>query len=676
MVLVKMDVGELRGVVSDLKSFWDKAMTEWTEVGNASSRALADTGTMSTALSTHLTALSDQWKDLQARIDLAVLVNTGDDGHVPSGVLQYTLPGSDESLEAVKQALGKELAEYSRTDRARTDTDGQKVLDGLLDRYDDDQLIMSAFLDDLGPNGLFDLMTETAGYMGVDERDLRLSILEHLKHGLGTADAGWPPSRSSAYAKSLVDAATDPGDDYNDKWSDYSSALSFLLYDSSYSDAFLTAAADGIDAYERVASDGRPGLWMGRMMGPNKWGAYFPEDAISASWDPSVSLMTALAHNADVSLDFFGEGGGHGKPTDREMYWIHDRTWSDDQFSALSGALDAATTDPGILRDPTKAAEAATLASHSVNLLGHRPGIDGDTLTGDMGGTDAAQHLAHILATYMYGADVSAGNRSPVDWNQGDASTVQVTFADGQTVTPFFNRDSLMKFVALASGTKDGMTTLRGGLDAYADRKYRLALDSLDLGTDAGRENWSLALQDQGSLEGLFVKAVGDSAIAKAKGDDETRKFWISLASDGVGLIPFGGLVTKAGGGAVVEKTISFAIDQGISEATDSVTEKWASLEDAAKGEWNGEADESLQRSRYAALQAIAAHGGYLTNDGSKIWSSDGTLISWNELQKLPTGQRNSLLSTLTDPDTGAGVILDPHGFDNAYKGAFDAYFN
>src|SRR3954451_13211441 len=165
------------------------------------------------------------------------------------------------------------------------------------------------------------------------------------------------------------------------------------------------------------------------------------------------------------------------------------------------------------------------------------------------------------------------------------------------------------------------MTTLRGGLDAYTDRKYALALDSLDHDGEAGERNWDAAYRDQGGLEGLFVKAVGDSAIADAKGDDETRKFWISLASDGVGLVPFGGLVTKAGGGAVVEKTVSFALDHGISEATDSATEKWASLEEAAVGEWNKKADESLARSKYSALQAIAAHGGRLTNDGSAVWN-------------------------------------------------------
>ncbi|WP_315094823.1 DUF6571 family protein [uncultured Cellulomonas sp.] len=675
MVLVKMDVDELRGAVSDLKSFWDKAMAEWTEVSNASYPALADTGVMSTALSTHLVAVSDRWQDLQARIDLAVLVNTGDDGNVPSGVLEYTLPGSTESLDSVKQALGEELAEYSATEHARSDTDGQKTLDGLLARYVDDQLVMGSFFDEVGPEGLFDLMSETAGHMGVDETELRLSILDHLKEGLHTADEGWTPTKSRTYAESLVDAAAHPGDEFREYWSDYSSALSFLLYDSDYSDEFLTSAADAIDAYERVEADGQAGLWSSRMMGPNKWGAYFPEDAISATWDPSVSLMTALANNAEVSLDFFSEGGGNGEPNDRQMYWIHDRKWSDDQFSALSGALDAATTDPSILSDPTQAGQAATLASHTVNLLGHRPGIDGDTLTGDMGGTDASEHLAHILATYMYGADVAAANRAPVDWNEGGSSMLDVSFADGQSLTPFFNKDSLTTFIALASGTPDGMTTLRGGLDAYADRKYSLALASLDEGTEAGEDNWTNAYTDQGGLEGLFVKAVGDSAIAKAKGDDETRQLWISLASDGVGMIPFGSLVTKAGGGAVVEQTISFALDKGISEATDSATEKWASLEDAAMGEWNGKADESLQRSRYAALQAIAAHGGHLTPDGSPIWNPDGTLISWSELQELSPQDRLKGLTTLNDSDSGAGVILDQRGFDEAYQSAFDAYF-
>lgn len=677
MVLVRMDIDELKGAVSDLHSFWDKAMDQWTAAANASARALADTSQTSSALSTHLIATSTLWKDLQARIDLAILVNTGDDGHVPSGVVTYTLPGTDESIEAVKQALGEELARLASSEHSTEGRDGLKNLDDQLARYEDDAAVMSAFFDELGPAGLFDVMADTADQFMAEDLELRQSILDHIKAGLHTADASWPPSRSQAYADALVNAATVPPDEYSEHWSEYSSALSFLLYDSSYSDAFLTAAANGIDAYERVARDGEPGMWSGRMLGPNAWGQYFPETSVSASWDPSVSLMTALANNADVSLDFFSSGDDTNGPNDREKYWIHDRTWDDDQFSALSGALAAATTDPSVLTDPARARQAAELASHTVNLIGHRPGLEADDLLGDLGATDASENFARILATYMVGADQAVYSGTEIPWDRGSAMDLEAWFMDGTlATTPLFNDDSLNAFIVLASSTKDGMTTLRGGLDTYADRKYGLALDEVTRGTETSATNWQKAYESQGALEGFFVRAVGDSAIAEAEDEKAAREMWVSLASDGVGLIPFGGLVTRAGGSAAVETVVSFAIDQGRDKATDAVNDSWSDVVGSATDQQTQIAEDSLERAKYQAARALVNQGGLVEPDpSSALWRPDGTLIPWSEVEDLDPTVRARDLDRLYDADTGTGLLLDKDEFDSRYRDKFDDYY-
>ena len=66
---------------------------------------------------------------------------------------------------------------------------------------------------------------------------------------------------------------------------------------------------------------------------------------------------------------------------------------------------------------------------------------------------------------------------------------------------------------------------------------------------------------------------------------------------------------------------------------------------------------------------------GHLTNDGSPVWSSDGTLIPWSELQKLPSGEVEKAIARLTDADAGAGVIFSTNDFETEYTKEFMSYF-
>lgn len=685
MVLVQMDVDALKGVTDRLRSLSEQAFDEWTTVGTAASAALARVPRMTTGLTTHLPALAQLARDLEARVDLAILVNTGDDGRAPSGMVSYTLPGGVESMAAVKQALGEQLAALAGTEHAQTTPEGMAALDERLARYVDDPEVMSAFYRALPPAGLLDLMSEAADvYYGNNDIsiDLRTSLLEHLKAGLHTADASWTGPESSAYAAALVGAATGEGEgawDYENSFR-AGGALSYLLYDSEFSNPFLTTVGEGIDAYERVTSDGRPGLWMSRVMGMNTWYGYFPDGVVSASWDPAVSLMSAFGNNPEVSLDFFMKDSSGGSVSERQMYWLHDRTWTDDQFSHLSEALLAATTDPTLIQpwDSASAAQAALLASHTINLIGHRPGIDGDLLTDDDGPTNAAGNFATILSTYVYGADLSVWVTG-AEWNKGDVGEARLPYCDGAAPnTPLFDPDSLEKFIVLSSSTDDGFTNLRAGLDTYSARKYAIAVEALAANPeDAVEQRWfEEAYGSQAKLEGLFVHAVGESTIAEAGDADEVRKKWVELASSGIGLIPFGGVVTRAGGSALTEKLVTFTIDQARGEVASQVSEDWATLKGQAVSNQTDIAETSLDRARYDVLYAMAHNDGLLVGDlPNTTWAPKGELLTWSEYSELDGGDQLEALTYLLDPKVGVGIWFRSSEFEGAYKDAFFAYY-
>ena len=243
---------------------------------------------------------------------------------------------------------------------------------------------------------------------------------------------------------------------------------------------------------------------------------------------------------------------------------------------------------------------------------------------------------------------------------------------------PVFDRDSLQKFVVLASSTDEGMVALRSGLDAYAAAKYGLTVEALAAATAdthaVALENFQTAYRSQATLEGLFVNAVGKSAIKGAGDTDEIRTAWIGLGGDLVGLIPFGDLVTKAGGGKLAETVISFAIDQASDQIKDGVTESWASLKDKERAVRTEQADIAMQRARYQVLQVMQEHG--LMPDYTNVpWASDGQLPTWSEYTNLTPSNQMSAVGDVMDVENGAGLSFDGIDFGEAYNSGFFEYY-
>jgi hypothetical protein len=353
MGLVRMDVDEVADIITSLRGVLETCFDEWSAVGKISSRALQSCDAMSSALSTHLPALSDLALDLQRRRDLAILLNSNG-GSMPTGVLEYTAPGDDSSA-AVTAALAKALADFARRDEATDDPEAMAALEAMLDRYSGQKEVLSAFYTELGPAGLLDVMASLSGpyaEFGSDEFDRRASLLAEIKSSFAVAERTWGDAATARYAKDLVDLASGTVNRPSAYPFGFGGALSYLLYDSNYSDAFLTSAATQIDHHERTTFGGysSSGFSWTSGGGPNPWYAYFPENGQTGSYDLGVSLMSALGNNAEAGLDFFMEGNQDGQVTDRQMYWLHTREWEQDQFSHLSQALLAATTDPRLIQ--------------------------------------------------------------------------------------------------------------------------------------------------------------------------------------------------------------------------------------------------------------------------------------------------------------------------------------
>src|SRR5690606_8641440 len=213
--LVSIDVPVLRGVVSDLNDFVTEAGTERSAVVNSAGRACASAPALS-GLQSHLDAISDIADDLDARIELAILLNTNGSGP-PSfdAPLTYELPaGRSDTGELARQLLGEELATLSESiiDGDGTAEDWQvELLATQLEQWSSNDDVMTAFFSSLGPNGTVFLTTEMGYYTwGGGDIDTAQKVVDQIKAGVETASAAWTPSYAERLGRDMVDAAAAP----------------------------------------------------------------------------------------------------------------------------------------------------------------------------------------------------------------------------------------------------------------------------------------------------------------------------------------------------------------------------------------------------------------------------------------------------------------------------------
>jgi hypothetical protein len=664
-VKLKAAYDGLTSLVSSAKSAATTA-SNGTPIGLPSLEGAEFTGLMSW--------FEDQKPELKTRLDLAILLDTKGTGSV-----KYEVNG--DTLDNTKALLGNALADRGSGLRAMGDPKFIREYNDILAAYTKDGKVMSPMFQKLGPEGTLKVLANI-GQANVppmkEDIDAKRRLMDLYREGLGSAskESGFP---SEDFAKGLVKAATKDPEDYVGRGTTgygLTSALSVLMYNAHFSDGLSTGLANELDKYERVDHHGIKNLWGDRPDSPGSflWDQMLPYEAGTAAKDPMIS-MNSMLHNAPhAALDFYSDNA-------KAQYYIHDRTWNGDRYLSLSQALDAATTDPELIKDPVQSKRAAELASATINLLGTRD--NKDDLAGIMSGGDGAKNFAHILGTYMVGADWSANHEIHVDASKdpGKASDLTLDAFGNVANVPLFDKEALAKFGIVAMSSDDGMAEMRNSSNRYESMKMSGIADLIKhprVGADGkmidGKDALHTALGEQAHMEGMFLHAVGDAAVAEGKEKDEQIGKWIDHAESIVGLIPVPGVENMADGTA--KDIVNLAIDEGKSSGVDSLKESLAHYEKDARSGANKTTETALHQQEYVVARTLLEQE-VIKPDGLKgtpLWK-DGEMISYEDFSKLSEEDQNSALSTLMSSQKGVGQYFDQNEYEDQARNEFSEFF-
>ncbi|MEX0428610.1 DUF6571 family protein [Nocardioides sp. DS6] len=579
--------------------------------------------------------------------------------------------------------LGTDVSKkISGIDKDSSDGDVRDVT-ALLNRFGDSGVASAAILQATGAKTLISALSLAGIRIYNNDRktttDFTASLRTMFRSGepvLATQD----PEASRDLARDLVkqvDLRNLDATDEDVPLANRPVALSYLLRGSTLSTPFLDTMGDELEHLERTTDDFH---WRQSTMGSLGVGAFFDPDHQDAAWDPMASYMDALGHNGKASLQFFDAGGDNpygSTGDDRQKYWIGHRLWSHDDFDGLTSALDAATTNPSNLSDPTTARDAASLMSNATHLLAERSSVDWgsghDGESFDPGNVDTAgtKHVAHMLTTYMPAIDKALADHGG-DHAPGLVTLTGDRFGAGLADQPLFDGAGLKTLADVAVSTDDGFNDMRQGLNAYQTIQLQNSIH------DHGRVDDQTSQADA-KLEGLFVNAVGDTKIADAADQDARVQSWIDMGKDVVGEIP-------VPGGKVVEFLASHAIDAG----ADSLSDHYANNEDTEVDSENNYATAAL-RARHEAAQNALVNAGVIkpsevahqlttvpntsyTREQVENWFPDGkfpTQAQYNAMSPQDRASMRDALATIVD-DRGLNDIPD---YDQTYQDMFSKYF-
>ena len=171
------------------------------------------------------------------------------------------------------------------------------------------------------------------------------------------------------------------------------------------------------------------------------------------------------------------------------------------------------------------------------------------------------------------------------------------------------------------------------------------------------------------------MNAIGDSAIADARGAAKARAAWVALGTDLVSVVPFGSLVTKAGGDALAVAAVNFTVGQAKKQGAGALTDLFGSGEAGVAADQNKLAEDARDRARYQVLATAAGYPGLLAQPipGNVTWATDGVPLPWGSMDEA--AQEDALLY-LQDSDTGVGDLFSQAMFELLYGDEFDKLFN
>ncbi len=616
MVRVSIDVGALRGVVSTINTFASTAETQQSTVSSAAALAVTSAPSLS-AVAAQVSQAKDAATALGDRVDLAILVNGGDEDF--NGTVSYDIPY--DTASSTRRMIGEQLAVLfaDLPDGAGPEELARlHDLAAILGRHSDDDFVLGTMFDDLGPEGTLSVAQrlnqvyedwDEGGMQNPNWPDAPDGSDQHVTEYLRDLQQSFMSTFGNALATATNGSYLD--DDYGTELAQYATenrgmaswALSQTLRFGTYEAGFLTDIGDHLYEFEREEGEYGP-VW-GPMMGDDR--PLLGTSTEDGFYDPFVGLFSAMGRTPEAALDFFaGTDENNVMHDDRISYFAEDRTMNPDGGNTLFEALDAATTTYRDPDDPYMSSRAAWLMSQTVEELANR---DGDPAIPDAG----KDSLGHMFATYITDVDaVAQGQDRDATWYDVQATDPWLT---GLPPGAGFSTEDLND--VLSEVLTDDAAVEQVGNAAREWNGYRLSMaaDGYDGDDGAGVRS---ALYNNSSLNGYVLGNLEVGTEGEAKDADDRAKKYISLAGDVAGLIPTGGTFT------------SFLADQALSQGSEFAEGTFAGNLDRVNGENLTVQQTAIVDQQIAMVLALEDHlppGSTTDQDGDPYpWFAGGDL--------------------------------------------------
>lgn len=598
--------------------------------------------------------LRDHLEDLETRRDLAKLLDK--EG---TGSASYTV--TSDTLSAVQDLLGTELAHAAADLGPESDTEDVERVSTLLARWQNDPEVMSSMFTELGPDGTVAALSNISSamsYSGLDH-DKLTTVAEQLRTGLSTASDA-PGFPAEEFGREIVRYSVPPllsteeqqafAEKYGNNVHAGANLLTFLMQDSTYSDDFLLGSARQLDEFEQQMKDGimPADVWYGHNgHGPLPTGS-------EGGWynDPMAAIMHNLGENPGAGLTFFTEDES------RQTYYFNDREWKADGYAGISHAVEGIGTDATNLQQD---AEATTgLVSRFLDQVANSAGFTPEDAK------PASPYIADLLKFYMPAVDNALRNGpAEGDGTSGPYSLDHFGSFDHYPVIFGDDLDSLMR---VAMSTQDGTQSIAEGVGGF--QKTQLNTIAVELAAnpdDPGlRTELRDILQRNASLQGFTEYTVGSVEIDGAASRDAQRQVYIDLVSDAAGLVPLPGADQV---GAVGSKLIDFGWSQATDLGTNAAGEAWTSEAAAATDNAEQRAEAGSNRVKVDTYLSLVEAGVIPRDDVPDQWYSNGRLIDLND---IPPEQMGTYTQSAMN---GVNEYATNYDLEGAYRESFQHFY-
>ena len=218
--MIKIDIESLRAVAKDLRNIAMISEVRCEElVSRGGSLETVSTSALS-GVAPCVEKLKDQATSLDARVDTAILINSGDGKNVPqTGVITYQIDGNDSTEpKEVKRQLGLAIAslgsDVSLHDLGQGGGERIKLFRSQLVNWSNDSSVMGTLFDTLNPEGSLRIMSilgkraSSTFDSSKEEHEDSRTVLNLMKLGLGNATKEWSPEKAEKFGQDMVSAAT------------------------------------------------------------------------------------------------------------------------------------------------------------------------------------------------------------------------------------------------------------------------------------------------------------------------------------------------------------------------------------------------------------------------------------------------------------------------------------